>query len=303
MNVPEIDEATRQRLTARFGSEVEAWLLQLPSLLAAVADQWDLALGAPIPRGRTSVVVRCRLADGRRGVLKVSPDRGRLAFEASALGDWRSRQVPDVLAVDEYLGALLLEAIEPGEPLSESVAYPPIGAVGHLLHDLHASGIPRTFYPGVDHRVRQLFDNSLKLYSWHPYLREVVPVELYERGRALGLRLAQSTDTPMVLLHGDLTPNNIVDGGPDRGLVALDPCPCVGDAAFDAVDLLLWNLNDQQTVHLRAEQLAATTGAQPARLLGWCTAFAAMVALELASESDGSSERVHALAELATRAP
>ena len=78
---------TRQRLIARFGSEVEAWFAHLPELLAAVADQWDLALDVPSPRGRTSVVVRCRLCDGRRGVLKVSPDRGRLEFEATALGD------------------------------------------------------------------------------------------------------------------------------------------------------------------------------------------------------------------------
>jgi streptomycin 6-kinase len=243
------------------------------------------------------------LADGRRGVLKVSPDRGRLEFEATALGDWHSGQVPDVLAVDRHLGALLLEAIEPGEPLSESVAYPPMGTVAHLLQDLHASGIPRPSYPGVEHRVRQLFDNSLKLYSWHPDLRDIVPVELYERGRVLGQRLAQTTDTPMVLLHGDLTPNNIVDGGRDRGLVALDPCPCVGDAAFDAVDLLLWKVNDQQTIRLRAQQLAATTGAQRDRLVGWCTAFAAMVALEDAREAERSPERVHALVQLATRAP
>jgi hypothetical protein len=43
VNVPEIDEATRQRLTARFGSEVEAWFAQLPGLLAAVAAQSECA--------------------------------------------------------------------------------------------------------------------------------------------------------------------------------------------------------------------------------------------------------------------
>jgi streptomycin 6-kinase len=303
VNVPEIDEATRRRLLARFGSEVEAWFAQLPGLLAAVSEQWGLAYDAPIPRGRTSVVVRCQLADGRRGVLKVSPDRARLAFEATALADWPSRQVPEVIAVDERLGALLLEAIEPGEPLAVSVAYPPIPTVGHLLHDLHTSGIPRPSYPRVEHRVRQLFDSSLRLYAWHPHLRGIIPVEVYERGRVLGLQLAHTTDTPMVLLHGDLTPNNIVDGGAGRGLVALDPCPCVGDAAFDAVDLLLWKTDDHQAIHLRAQQLAAATGAPLDRLLAWCTAFAAMVALELASEADPLPERVHLLLELATRAP
>ena len=39
-----------------------------------------------LSRGSVSAVYWCRMADGRRAVLKVSPDRARLAFEAAALG-------------------------------------------------------------------------------------------------------------------------------------------------------------------------------------------------------------------------
>jgi streptomycin 6-kinase len=53
----------------------------------------------------------------------------------------------------------------------------------------------------------------------------------YERGH----RIAQY-HTPIALLRGDLTPSNILDRGAGRGLVAIDPAPCVGNAAFDAVD-------------------------------------------------------------------
>ena len=53
------------------------------------------------------------------------------------------------------------------------------------------------------------------------------------------------------MLHGDLTPGNILDGGTERRLVAIDPAPCLGDAAFDAVDLILW-----QAGNLDAGQLA-----------------------------------------------
>jgi streptomycin 6-kinase len=31
-----------------------------------------------------------------------------------------------------------------------------------------------------------------------------------------------------------LTPSSILDGGAERGLVAIDPAPCLGDPAFDA---------------------------------------------------------------------
>ena len=69
-----------------------------------------------IPRGNMSVVIWCRMVDGRPAVLKISPDRTRLANEAAALDRWPTVHTPSVLAVDESVGALLLEAIEPGTP-------------------------------------------------------------------------------------------------------------------------------------------------------------------------------------------
>src|SRR4029077_7732148 len=119
-------------------------------------------------------------------------------------------------------------------------------------------------------------------------LEAVIPLELYERGRRRALRLA--VDPPAtVLLHGDLTPVNILDGGAERGLVAIDPAPCLGDAAFDGGDLVLWRAPDPQTIPTRAHQLAPAIGADADRLLDWCAAFAAMVALEAAAGSSSSS--------------
>jgi hypothetical protein len=43
------------------------------------------------------------------------------------------------------------------------------------------------------------------------------------------------TQTTTVLLHGDLHLGNALDGGPSRGLIAIDPKACVGDPCFDAV--------------------------------------------------------------------
>jgi Aminoglycoside/hydroxyurea antibiotic resistance kinase len=192
--VPGIDAAVRQRLTARFGSEVEAWFEQLPGVLTALAQRWQFELGSPIPRGSVSAVFRCRMADGRRAVLKASPDRARLAFEAAALDAWHTVHTPAVIALDEQLGALLIEAI------------------------------------------------------------------------------------------------------------AIDPAPCLGDAALDAVDLILWQADDLGTIEARTRRLAAATGVQAGRLFGWCVAFAAMSALERASQGNGSSAGMAALLELASQA-
>jgi streptomycin 6-kinase len=172
-----------------------------------------------------SVVFCCRMADGPGAVLKVSPDRARLADEAAALEGWHTVHTPAVLAL-----------------------------------------------------------------------------ELYEYGRRLATRLAQDA-SPIVLLHGDLTPSNILDGGAERGLVAIDPAPCLGDPAFDAVDLICWQADDLETIEARTERLAAATGTHAERLLGWCTAFAGMIALELASQGNGARPATAALLGLAAQAP
>lgn len=298
---PGIDPGARRRLTARFGRGVEPWFDELPGMLAALAERWRLALGPAIPRGSVSVVFRCRMADGRRAVLKASPDRARLAFEAAALGAWDTVHTPAVIALDAHLGALLLEAIEPGTPLAVSNDYPAVQTVAELLTRLHGSGVPDPSYPTVLRRVAALFDSSATLYERHPELPALVPPALYERGRRVATRLA-TDGSPVVLLHGDLTPGNLLDGGAERGLVAIDPAPCLGDAAFDAVDLVLWQADDVGTIEARAGRLAAAAGLDAGRLLGWCAAFAAMSAMELGSQGSGPDPRVRAFLELASRA-
>jgi streptomycin 6-kinase len=298
--VPRIDVGVRQRLAARFGSEVEAWLDGLPGLLIALAERWGFELGPPIPRGSVSAVFRCRMAGGRRAVLKTSPDTARLAFDAAALEAWDTVHAPAVIALDEQLAALLLEAIEPGTPLIVSGAYPAAERLAELLNSLHGSGDPDGSYPMVEQRVSYLFDSSAKLYERHPELIALVPPDLYERGRERATRLARH-DVPIVVLHGDLTPSNILDGGAERGLVAIDPAPCLGDAAFDAVDLILWEADDLETIETRADLLAAAADMDVRRLLDWCSAFAGMCALELANEGNVRHARVEALLELASQ--
>jgi streptomycin 6-kinase len=104
-----------------------------------------------------------------------------------------------------------------------------------------------------------------------------------------------------VLLHGDLTPNNILNGGEERGLVAIDPAPCIGDAAFDTVDLVLWRADSMGTIDARTERLAAAIGVDASAIFSWCVAFAGMNALELASQRDVDRSHVDVLVDLASR--
>jgi streptomycin 6-kinase len=270
-------------------------------VLEDLESRWEIEWGPLIQRGSMSVVIRCRAGNGRPTVLKVSPERTRLAEEAAALARWATGQVPAVLAVDESVGALLLEAVEPGTPLVESAGYPSSERLVALISSLHDAGAPDPAFRPLAARIDYLFDSGRKHYERKPELVGLIPPELYERGRRLALRLAADA-TSRALLHGDLTPVNILDGGAARGLVAIDPAPCLGDPAFDAIDLVLWRATDTGAIAARAEELAPAIGADAGRLLDWCAAFAGMTALEMAESLGRSREEVEPFVALASRA-
>lgn len=299
-SIPDLDDELRRRLGRRFGNAVELWLNALPPVLSDLAERWEVEYESLIQRGSISVVIRCRTAKGCRAVLKVSPERRRVLDEATALAKWRTVHVPAVLAVDESVGALLIEAIEPGTPLDESTAYPRMESLVALMTSLHRDGVTDPSYESVGERIAYLYKAGAKNYERRPELAELIPPELYERGRQLAMRLAENTPAT-ILLHGDLTPANVLEGGEERGLVAIDPAPCLGDPAFDAIDLVFWQAEDAGTIAARAERLAPAIGAKPERLHEWCSAFAAMVALEIAEASVDARERVEPYIALASR--
>jgi streptomycin 6-kinase len=294
------DAGTRERLTNRFGPAVDGWLTRLPDMLVALADRWHLDLRQQIPRGSVSVVFRCGLPDGRRGVLKVSPDRARIADETAALKAWHTVHVPRVIASEADLGALLIEAVDPGFPLDVPAGEASAEAITELVGALHLA-TPNPSFPPLEDRVEYLFRSSEALYGRDVDLTVVIPREVYEQGWALANRLARLEHRD-VLLHGDLTPSNILVGGEERGLVAIDPAPCIGDPAFDVVDLVLWRADDVSTVERRADQLSVVMDVDASVIFSWCVAFAGMNALELASTDGSPSAQIDTLVDLASRA-
>jgi streptomycin 6-kinase len=203
-----------------------------------------------------------------------------------------------VLEVDEAAGALLMEAIVPGTMVTEFSTYP-TDAIAELLAALHAQGVPDPTYPSFADRVMYLFASWARHQRQHPELLEVVSQELFDRGRQLALELVERSPAA-VLLHGDLTAVNVLDGGEARGLVAIDPAPCLGDPAFDAVDLLFWEAADVTTIVERAEGLAPTMGVPASRMVDWCVAFAGMIGSELAATPNMSDARIQTALTLAT---
>lgn len=240
------------RLVTRFGPEVLTWVDALPELVDRLTKRWDLTVVRHLPGG-TSHTLLCHRCGTTPVVLKLTPDPEVAVEEHAALAAWASSpRMVALLDADLTEGALLLEGLEPGTPARDQPAPP----VVDLLNALHLP--PVDGFRPLRSRVDYVFD----------LLRRRRPDDLedVERGRKAALALADDP-VPPKLLHGDLHQENVLHAGP-RGLVAIDPRPCVGDPATDAVDFAFEgpNLRD------RIEALSGAVDGD--RLFAWCQAFA-----------------------------
>ena len=119
--------------------------------------------------------------------------------------------------------------------------------------------------PAVTQFIAYLFGSWARQRQLHPELVELVPGDLFERGRGFAARLAAESSATVVL-HGDLTPVNVLDGGDRRGPGRHRSRPCLGDPAYDAIDLLVWQAGDIATIEARAAVLATAIEVDVARL-------------------------------------
>ncbi|HWO62595.1 MAG TPA: aminoglycoside phosphotransferase family protein [Umezawaea sp.] len=233
---------------SRFGAGVLAWVDGLPERIERLSRRWDLTVVRPLG-GNTSHTLYCHRGGTTPVVLKLVPELELLAEEYAALTAWAdSPVVVRVLEVDLAEGALLLEGLVPGTAAR--------GAGGDqvvaLLSGLHRPA-PAGFRPLAE-RVDFMF----------ALLQRRRP-GYYDRAHSAALALADDP-VPPVLLHGDLHAENVLDAGP-RGLVVIDPRPCAGDPAFDAVDFAF----DGGDPHARVRELSEVV--DPERLLAWCRAL------------------------------
>lgn len=284
-DAPVIDvETVRVRLARRFGPEVAGWCAGLPALADEVARRWGLRLGRVWPKGGTSVVVPCESDDGELLVLKLTPDLKIAADEATALEAWMAcRHVVMLHDADLDRGALLLERVLPGTRLADEPDRWPLEEVVPVLSGLWpqpprlgaGSGLPE-----LRERSEFVFEMTWRRLEQHPAVAGRVSPDLMEGARNLASVLAG--EGPVRLLHGDLHPGNVLRGGDGRGLVAIDPRPCLGDPAFDAVDWVVADGGGEQAVQQRIDWLAGRVdGLDPDRAWAWCQAMAVVLAVAL----------------------
>jgi streptomycin 6-kinase len=247
------------------------WLDRLPGIVSDCAARWSLEIGEPLAGGRIALVLFVTLADGTPGVLKVSFRDEESEHEADALALWDGCAAVALLARDDADRALLLERLEPGTPLWEiedegratEIAADVLGA-------LHRE-------PPPEHPFRAL-DAAASRWA------ESIPADWRANGRAYpgtlvelavdACRALQSGEARSVVLHQDFHGGNVLRSR-ERGWLAIDPKPLVGDPAFDAASLLRdrrWLLgapDDVRRIRRRLDVLAESAGLDRERMRLW----------------------------------
>jgi tRNA A-37 threonylcarbamoyl transferase component Bud32 len=200
----------------------------------------------PLTGGVSSDIWRADLADGpvciKRALpkLRVEADWrapvGRNIYEARWMETVRGflpEAVPELRAHDPDVGLFVMAYLDPadyplwkGELMAGRVDTAVAGAVGNSLGRIHA----RT---AGDALLAERFDSGAIFHAirLEPYLLATARVHP-DRADALTELSETTAKTQLALIHGDVSPKNILAG--PQGPVFLDAeCACYGDPAFD----------------------------------------------------------------------
>jgi streptomycin 6-kinase len=216
------------------------------SAALAVAREWGLELGEPFALSHHSLV-----APAGDAVLKlVPPEDDESLEEADALELWDGEGAVGLLRHDRERRALLLERARPGTDIA-------------ALPDGEATAI--AVQVGL-----KLWRPAAAPFRWigdHvPAWLDEEPNELTTLARELYVTLDVGRDS---LVHGDFHHHNILRS--ERGWLAIDPKPMLGEPEFD-VPSFLWNpLPCRLRVDLLEARLAAfaTAGLDEERIRKW----------------------------------
>lgn len=212
--------------------ERAAWLSRLPDALEKLKHLWALKLDRPLngEEATCSYVATVRAKDGMPAVLKIPMPHMEGEHEIQGLRFWNGDPTVRLLAVDDTLGAMLLECCKPGTTLRALAERDQDLVISDLLRRLWRS--PSTPHPfrSLSHLTQYWTEETLTQ-SEHWFDAGVV-----REGLHLFKELPRSANR-QVLLATDLHAGNVLRAEREPWLV-IDPKPFVGDPAYDATQHL-----------------------------------------------------------------
>lgn len=280
MSFPPIPEDFVRTHTSLHGEAGLAWLNRLPTFTRELEDRWSLEAGPPFPNLSYNWVAPAVREDGTPAVLKLSfPGDKEFRTEAEALKLFDGGGICRLLGLDPDRGAMLLERLQPGTPLTtvendEEATAMAAGVMKKLWRPAPVDhGFPAVSdWAGGFDRLRRRFDEGTG----------PMPTRLVEEAESLFADLLTSQGDPL-LLHGDLHQENILTAGREPWL-AIDPKGVVGEAAYDTAALLhnpvetLEAPDPKRLLERRLDVLSGELGLDLARIRAWGLAQAVLAA-------------------------
>ena len=298
-----VNEDYVRRTVALHGEAGRLWLDGLAALVEHCAGRWELKVGPPFTPLSYNYAAPAEGPRGEHFVLKLGvPARG-LLYEIDALRGFDGCGAVRLFDSDAARGALLLERLEPGTPLSalceedDEAATAAAAAVMRRLgragrHRPHRSPTAADWGQGFE-RCRARFGGG----------SGPLPRKLFEEAESLYAELL-FTSAPPVLLHGDLHHGNILAAGREPWL-AIDPQGVAAEPAYE-VGALLRNPMPQllrwprpvRVTERRIARLSDELGLARARVRGWGLAQAVLSAWWGIEDEGELGEHGYAAAEI-----
>ena len=230
IDAPKFPERFLRYATREFGTEGEAWLAELPSILRQCCDKWGLTLGQPTEEIKVNYIAYIALGNGAEAVLKVGVPHDDFSAAMEALAIYEGRGINRLIDCDKALNAMLLERLRPGKMLdSVENAHEQSEITAHILQNLHETPPPSNHtLPHFMDWMRSAFADAKSCEDSdraRGYIDQIPRVESM-------MGILMEPDEPQILLHGDLHHWNILSDA-DRGWMAIDPKGVIGASCLD----------------------------------------------------------------------
>ena len=276
---PPIPQALIRTTVELHGPASAGWLERLPTLIAESQERWSLEVGLPFPELSFHYVAPALRADSTAAVLKLTfPVDPGFRSEAEAPRLFNGQGATRLLELDLDRGAMLLERLEPGVPLTTVRDEEATSIAAGVLRQLWRPVPPRHPFPSVSEWA-QGFDRLRRDFGGRT---GPMPAALVEKAEALFADLLASQGES-ALLHGDLHHQNVLAARREPWL-AIDPKGVVGEPAYDTAALLhnpaelLDAPRPGKVLERRVDLLSEELGLERARVRNWGIAQAVLAA-------------------------
>jgi streptomycin 6-kinase len=223
----ELPEVVRNRAIA---AGAQRWIDELPELVASLANDWEIEIGAQFDEGTEALVTEAVMTDGTPAILKVLVPRadGVADHEATVLRIAAGTGCPMLYRDDPDRGALLMERLGPslfrlGLPYEQRL---PIlcDAASRIWRPASDSGLPT----GAE-KAAWLKDYIAQAWA---ELDEPCSERTIEHALACAQRrLDAHDDERAVLVHGDVQQWNALQAG--DGFKLVDPDGLLAEPEYD----------------------------------------------------------------------